>query len=188
MTSQLSLFDLRAATPEGLVYTPEFISPEEEEALVAGCRLLHFTEFAFRGFLGKRRTVSFGYHYDFNGGGLGEADDIPPFLLPLRARAAAFAGLAPEALQHVLVIEYREGSGIGWHRDRPVFGDVIGVSLLSPCRLRFRRKQGERWQRAALTADPRSAYLLKGPARSEWEHSIPAVEALRYSITFRSLR
>ena len=113
---------------------------------------------------------------------------MPPFLLPVRDRAAAFAGLAPECLQHVLITEYRPGAAIGWHRDRANFDDVIGVSLLSPCTFRMRRRRGSDWERAATRLDRRSVYLMRGPARDEWEHSIPAVDELRYSITFRSVR
>ena len=188
MSSQFSLFDPAPAAPEGFAYAGDFVAAEEERVILAAIRELELKPFEFRGFLGKRRTASFGLHYDFNRGGLGEAAPMPDFLQPLRGRAAAFAGLDAEALQHALVIEYGEGAGIGWHRDRPVFGDVVGISLLSPCTLRFRRRQGERWQRLSLTAAPRSAYLLRGPARTEWEHSIPAVDAPRYSVTFRSLR
>ena len=97
------------------------------------------------------------------------------------------ADLTADQLPHVLILEYAAGATIGWHRDKDVFDDVIGISLLSPCRFRFRRKSGSRWERAALTLEPRSVYLLRGPARTEWEHSIPAVDTLRYSITFRSL-
>ena len=46
----------------------------------------------------------------------------------------------------------------------------------------------KRSERANVVAEPGSAYLLSGPARREWEHSIPALEALRYSVTFRNLR
>jgi alkylated DNA repair dioxygenase AlkB len=149
---------------------------------------LPFKAFEFQGYLGNRRTVSFGLHYEFNGSGLQETEPMPRWLLPLRNRAAAWAGLASEALEHVLLTEYAPGAGIGWHRDRPVFEDVVGLSLLAPARLRFRREAGEKWERKALLAEPRSAYLLRGPAREEWQHSIAAMEALRYSITFRSLR
>jgi alkylated DNA repair dioxygenase AlkB len=131
--------------------------------------------------------VSFGFRYDFNGGGLKTAEPMPPFLLPLRERAAAFAGLEPERLAHALVTEYRPGTAIGWHRDRPHYDDVIGISLLSPCTFRMRRKRAASWERAALRLDRRSVYLLRGPSREDWEHSIPAVEELRNSITFRSL-
>ena len=105
----------------------------------------------------------------------------------MRDSAADFAGLAPAELVHALVTEYTPGAAIGWHRDRPVFGDVIGISLASSCRFRLRRKQASGWQRAALVLEPRSAYLLRGPVRREWEHSIPPAERLRYSVTFRSL-
>jgi alkylated DNA repair dioxygenase AlkB len=179
---------LAAFLPEGFEYRLDFISAAEEAALVKTLRDLPFREFEFHGFLGKRRVLSFGWRYDFGGGGLTDAEPVPGFLLPLRERAAAFAGLPPAALQQVLLTEYQPGAPIGWHRDRSVFGDVVGVSLLSACTFRFRRKQGAKWQRATLSLAPRSAYLLRGAARREWEHSIPAVESLRYSITFRSVK
>jgi alkylated DNA repair dioxygenase AlkB len=156
--------------------------------LLEHIRELPLKEFEFQGFVGKRRTVSFGWRYDFNERQLRTADAIPPFLLTLREAAGRFAGLAPDLLQQALVIEYDAGASIGWHRDKAVFGDVVGISLVSPCRFRFRRKSGTRWERASLIAEPRSAYLLRGPSRTDWEHSIPAVDALRYSVTFRNLR
>jgi alkylated DNA repair dioxygenase AlkB len=113
---------------------------------------------------------------------------MPPFLIPVRERAAAFAGLAPDRLAHALITEYRPGTSIGWHRDRPNYGEVIGVSLSSPCAFRMRRKRGIGWERAVRRLDRRSVYLMRGPSRWEWEHSIPAVHELRYSITFRSMR
>jgi alkylated DNA repair dioxygenase AlkB len=174
--------------PEGMRYVPGLISPGEERALLDKLPGLPFKEFEFHGFVGKRRTVSFGWHYDFNGGGLKQADELPDFLTPLRRRAAEFAGLNPTALEHALVIEYKPGAGIGWHRDRPQFGDVIGISLLPPCTFRLRRKAGSAWERRSLTAEPRSAYLLRGASRTQWEHSIPPLETLRYSVTFRTLR
>jgi alkylated DNA repair dioxygenase AlkB len=184
--AQLSLFE--ESHPEGLRYQPSFIGADEEDALAERMAQLPFQAFEFHGFEGKRRTVSFGWRYVFDGSGLREAGPIPDWLLPLRARAAALANLAASAFEHVLVTEYAPGAGIGWHRDRSVFAEVVGVSLLAPARLRFRRKAGEKWERAALVAEPRSAYLLTGPARTEWEHSIAPMAALRYSLTFRSLR
>ena len=184
---QLTLFGATRALPEGFRYQPEILRPEEEQSILEGVRSLPFKDFEFQGFVGKRRTVSFGWHYDFNDRSLQKAEDIPDFLLSLREVAAEFAELPATALQQVLVIEYDAGAAIGWHRDKKVFGDVLGVSLLSPCRFRFRRKSGSSWERAAITAEPRSVYLLRGPSRTEWEHSIPAVETLRYSITYRSL-
>ncbi len=187
---QLALFAPPAtpAMPAGFAYAPDVIDAAEEARLVGAFADLPFKEFEFHGFLGKRRVVSFGLRYDFNGGGLQQAAPIPPFVVPVRERAAAFAGLAPDRLQHVLITEYRPGATIGWHRDRPNFGDVVGVSLVSPCTFRMRRKREAGWERAAMRLDRRSVYLMRGPARDDWEHSIPAVEELRYSITFRSLR
>jgi alkylated DNA repair dioxygenase AlkB len=184
---QPGLFDGGPLLPVGFKYQPALISADEERQLVRQVEALAFKAFEFQGFLGNRRVVSFGWRYDFNDRELQKVDDIPPFLLPLRDRAAAFAGLAPLEFRHVLVTEYAPGAAIGWHKDKAVFDDVIGVSLGSPCRFRFRRKQGAKWERAAINLEPRSAYLLSGPARTEWEHSIPAVDQLRYSITFRNL-
>ena len=130
-----------ANLPEGMRYRSRLISRAEEKALLARVRELPFKEFEFHGYKGKRRTVSFGWQYEFSGRGrLQKATDIPEFILPLRAIAATFARIEPESLQHVLVIEYGPGAGIGWPRDKPVFGEVIGVSLLAPCVVRFRRK------------------------------------------------
>ena len=185
---QTDLFETAPDLPEGMRYAPDLIPFGEERALLKQLRGLPFKEFEFHGFLGNRRTVSFGWHYDFNGGGLKQAGDLPDFLLPLRKRAAEFAGLEPLALEHALLIEYRPGAGIGWHRDRPQFGDVIGISLLAPCTFRLRRKMNTTWVRRSLTAAPRSAYLLRGASRTEWEHSIPLLETLRYSVTFRTVR
>jgi alkylated DNA repair dioxygenase AlkB len=183
-TSQLSF--LNASAPEGLVYREEFVSAEEERELAERIAALPLKPFEFHGFEGKRRVISFGWQYVFDGSGLRKADDMPEFLLPLRERCARFARLAPDHFQHVLLTEYAPGAGIGWHKDRSVFDEVVGISLLAPARLRFRRKRGGKWERATLPAEPRSAYLLTGAARTEWEHSIPELDRLRYSITFRN--
>lgn len=185
---QLSMFGGGLSLPEGFRYHRELISPEEEHALLADIRELPFREFEFHGFTGKRRVVSFGWRYDFSDRSLEKANDIPSFLLPVREKAARFADLEAYQLQHVLVTEYSEGAAIGWHKDKAVFGDVIGISLLSACTFRLRKKLGAKWERASIVAEPRSVYLLRGPSRTEWEHSIPGVESLRYSITFRNLR
>ena len=173
--------------PEGLRYQPALISRSDESALVERVRELPFREFEFHGYVGKRRVVSFGWKYDFGSQRLQKAEEIPDYLVSLRALAALFANLEPEAFEQVLVTEYANGAGIGWHRDKAVFGQVVGISLLAPCTLRFRRKVDANWERANLLAEPRSAYHLSGPVRSEWEHSIARVDTLRYSITFRSM-
>lgn len=182
------LFEPQAVLPAGFKYQPDFLSAEEERELVAQFADLPFRPFEFQGYVGNRRVVSFGWKYDFNTRELRRADDIPGFLAAIRARAADFAGIAPASLQQVLLTEYAPGAGIGWHRDKAVFGEVVGISLLSACTFRFRRKKNAGWERASVIAAPRSAYLLQGPSRMEWEHSIPAVDMLRYSITFRNFR
>jgi alkylated DNA repair dioxygenase AlkB len=188
MAAQFSFFEGADGNLDGFRYRPALIEPKVEAALIGRVRDLPFQEFEFHGYKGKRRVVSFGWKYEFSGGGqLRKAGEIPEFLLPLRWLAASFAGLEPEAFQHVLVTEYGPGAGIGWHRDKAVFGQVVGVSLLSPCILRFRRKVNSKWERVNVHAEPRSFYHLTGPARSEWEHSILRVGALRYSITFRTM-
>ena len=189
MENQLGFFGAATpAYPEGFVYRPDVISAGEESELLENVKDLPFKEFEFQGYVGKRRVVSYGWRYDFNDRSLQKSRDIPEFLLSLREVAGSFGGIPPEKLQQVLVTEYSEGAAIGWHRDKDVFGEVVGISLLSPCTFRLRRKAGEKWERVSLTAEPRSAYLLKGPSRTEWEHSIPGVDALRYSITFRNMR
>jgi alkylated DNA repair dioxygenase AlkB len=186
--NQLSLFHAPAALPDGFSYQADVLSAEDEHELVDQIKGLAFREFELRGFLGKRRIVSFGWQYDFNAQQLRKTADIPAFLRTLGDTAARFAGIAPSALVQVLVTEYAAGAAIGWHKDRPMFGDVVGISLVSPCVFRLRRRAGSGWQRASLTVEPRSAYLLRGPSRSDWEHSIPAVERLRYSVTLRTFR
>jgi alkylated DNA repair dioxygenase AlkB len=190
---QPSLFDLGRSSapvvgPTGLHYRADVLSRAEERDAVAAIAELEFKPFAFRGFTGNRRTVSFGWRYDFNGGGFQAAAPQPPFVRGLRARAAALAGVEAEALQQCSIIEYAPGAGIGWHRDRPQFGTVVGLSLLSTCRLRLRRERsGGGWERASLELAPHSGYVLDGEARSLWQHSIPPLHSLRYSVTFRTL-
>ena len=187
---QPSLFDVEAppSLPPGFAYAPEFLSIAEEADLAAWLATLPFEPFLFRGYEGKRRVVSFGWKYDFTKSHLDRADDVPAELKGVRARAAVFAGLAPEDLQQCLLNEYLPGAPIGWHRDRPMFEKVVGISLLAPCSFRLRRRVGEGFERAAVELAPRSAYCLTGEARSVWEHSIPPVKAHRYSITFRNFR
>jgi alkylated DNA repair dioxygenase AlkB len=190
MALQFQMFD---GVLEGFRYRTELVTPDQENDLVKHVCELPFQQFDFHGYKGKRRVVSFGWQYDFSGRQLKKADDIPQFLMPLRTVAASFAGMEPAALQHVLITEYEPGAGIGWHRDTAVFGQVVGISLLVSCTLRFRRRidtggAKRQWERTNVVAEARSAYHLSGPARLEWEHSIASVDALRYSITFRNMR
>ena len=178
----------RTTPPEGFRYRTDFLEVDEEQSLIERFQDLPFKPFEFHAYLARRRIVSFGFSYDYGERVLRRAPEMPEFLLGIRERAAAFADLAPANLVHAVVTEYTPGTPIGWHRDRPVFGDVIGISLFSECIFRFRRKLQGGWERFSLTAEPRSIYLMRGPARTEWEHSIPEVPELRYSITFRTLR
>lgn len=184
---QIELFAAEARAPAGFSYREGIITAAEEAALAEQFAALPLKPFEFRGYRGNRRVVSFGRRYDYSARSLQTAPAMPDFLVPLRDRAAGFAEIPPASIAHVLVTEYAPGAGIGWHRDKPEFTDVIGISLLAPCTLRFRREDGAGWKRVTRRVAPRSAYLLRGPARQEWEHSIPPLEQLRYSVTFRSL-
>jgi alkylated DNA repair dioxygenase AlkB len=190
MTAQLDLFAGAPAPdlPAGFRYEPALLKGAEQEALLAALARLPFKEFEFHGFLGKRRVVSFGWKYDFSIEKIRKIEDIPEFLLPLRERAAAFAGIDPQKLQQALVTEYSPGAAIGWHKDKAVFDEVVGISLGAPCTFRLRREVAGKWERRNLTLEPGSAYLITGWVRTDWEHSIPPVDSLRYSVTFRSMR
>jgi len=190
--AQADLFAAPPRLPEGFRYHAEVLSVEEEETLAGELGALPFKPFDFQGYLANRQVVSFGYRYDYGTRAVVEAAPFPAFLVPLRRKIAAVFGRPEEAFRQVLINEYRPGAGIGWHRDKAQFDEVTAVSLLAPCNLRFRRKAGaasgrQTWERASLTVAPRSAYLLSGPARTIWEHSIPALDRLRYSITLRTL-
>ena len=148
---------------------------------------LPFKPFDFHGYQANRQVVGFGFRYDYGARQVVEAPPLPSFLDPLRQKIAAAFDRPAEAFEQVLINEYRPGAGIGWHRDKAQFDEVVGVSLLAPCTFRFRRKSGNAWDRISLAVEPRSAYLLSGPSRTVWEHSIPALDRHRYSITFRTL-
>ena len=171
----------------GLDYWTDFISAEEERALVEQLSSEELAPFRFQGWTGKRLTRTFGWRYDFDDSSFEPADPIPAWLQPLRDKAAALARVAPGDFAHALLVRYDPGAGIGWHRDRPVFETVVGISLGSPAVLRFRKRRSGGFDRVKVPVDPRSAYRLSGPARHEWEHSIAPGETLRFSITFRTL-
>ena len=195
---------------DGLKYDPQFITADDEAALLSHIRPLEFHEMKMRGVIARRRVLHYGVNYSFETFRATPGPPIPEFLLPLRDTAAAFAGVPSDALVEALITEYSPGATIGWHTDAAPFGVVVGVSLASECRFRFRRAAGggrpeslhdthddgrgrrhtarQAWHTAEILMPPRSAYVLDGPVRREWEHSIPAVKALRYSITFRTLR
>ena len=171
----------------GLRYEEGLITTEEEQALVERLADLDLAPFRFHGWLGNRKTQSFGWCYDFDDASFTRTEPIPDWLQAVREKSAALAGLRASDFVHVLLARYDPGAGIGWHRDRDVFDKVVGLSLETPATLRFRRRLPSGFQRANLEVAPRSAYLLSGEARQEWEHSIAPGEQLRFSITFRTL-
>lgn len=192
-------FDLfPPSLPPGFRYLPDFISVDEERALVAQVTSLEFSAVEMRGVVARRRTVHYGWTYGYYARRTEPGPPLPPFLTELRTRLAAWAGIAAELFVEALLTEYPAGAPIGWHRDAPMFGDIIaGVSLLSPSRMKFRPYVSPQDVNAGapprktthhLDLAPRSAYLITGPSRYDYEHSIPPVAALRYSITFRTIR
>jgi alkylated DNA repair dioxygenase AlkB len=185
LAEQLTLFAHKSPSPEGLRYAAEFISPATERDLIERVAALPLQPFQFGHYEGKRRVASFGLGYDYSLHRLQEADPIPSWLAPLIKHVETFGGVNTKIVQ-VLCTEYDTGVGIGWHRDKPHFDRIFGLSLGSPCKFRFRRAAGDGWERFALDAAPRSIYMMAGPARQDWQHSIPAVEAPRHSITFRT--
>lgn len=173
--------------PEGLLYQPDFLGEAEEAKLVRIFRELPFQAFDFHGYTARRRVLEFGFEYDFTTRSATPTQSFPEFLSPVRERAARFAGLSAADLVEGMVTEYSPGAPIGWHRDAPQFGTVIGISLASTSRMRFKRYKAE-GKPVALMLEPRSIYVMRGPARWKFQHSIPPVKELRYSITFRTLR
>jgi len=171
----------------GLEYRSGFITSAEEQELIGHLHAEDLSPFKFQGWTGKRLTRTFGWRYDFDDRSFAPSEPVPDWLKPLRAKAAAFADIAPDDFVHALLVRYDPGAGIGWHRDRPVFETVVGISLGTPAVLRFRRRRAGGFDRHNVEVEPRSAYLLSGGARHEWEHSIAPGETLRFSITFRTL-
>jgi len=176
------------AWPPGFRYQPDFVAGDEEAALVDALRRLDFSEVRMRGQVARRRAAHFGWRYGYASSRVEPGPPLPAFLLPLRDRAARLADLPAGALAEALVTEYPAGAGIGWHRDAPAFGLVVGVSLLGACRLRLARDAGGAREVRTVLLEPRSAYVLAGAARWQWRHSIPPARAPRYSITFRTVR
>jgi alkylated DNA repair dioxygenase AlkB len=196
MTAARALFP--PELPEGFLYHENFLSETEETELVRAFQGESFAAFDFHGYMAKRRVVRYGVDYEYGTRHVNPIDPIPDFLLSIRDRAGAFAGVAPEELIQGMILEYPPGAPIGWHRDAPQFGIVIGISLLSSARMRLKpytvgtskeqNAPAKRQPTVSIELAPRSIYVLSGTARSAWQHSIPAVENLRYSITFRTVR
>lgn len=183
--SNMDLFG--ASVLPGLAHQDGAVTLEEESALISRIDGAELAPFRFQQWTGKRLTRSFGWSYDFETGHFAPTDPIPDWLAAVRAKAARFAGLDPTELVQALVIRYDPGATIGWHRDRPVFEHVVGISLGAPTKMRFRRRTGAKFERVSAPLARRSAYHLAGAVRHDWEHSIAAMDQPRWSITFRSL-
>jgi alkylated DNA repair dioxygenase AlkB len=186
LSEQFSLFATSSPAPEGFRYAAEFISSATERELIARIVALPLQPFQFGQYEGKRRVASFGFRYDYTLRRLQDAEPIPDWLTQIIEKVEAFDGL-PTQIKQALCTEYDAGVGIGWHRDKPHFDRVFGLSLGSSCKFRFRKAEGNKWRRFTLDAAPRSLYMMSGASRQIWEHSIPAVESPRYSITFRTM-
>ena len=189
MTTQGELFanEGRPAVP-GLVLVREAVSPAEEAELAERIDAAPLAPFQFGQWEGKRLTVHYGSAYDFRRHSLDEAPPLPDWLIAARATLAPQVGRDPAPFAAALLIRYDPGAGIGWHRDRPQYGEVLGLSLGAPCTMRLRRRTQTGFERRNLPLPPRSLYLLSGEVRREWEHSIVPLEVARRSITFRTLR
>jgi len=190
----LNLFEVAAKVPDGFIYRQNFISEAEEQALIREIQSVQLASFQYYQFTGKRRLASFGWQYEFGKNEITRAPDMPAFLLPLRTRAGKLFDIDPNSFSQSSIIEYSSGSPIGWHRDIAHFGVVVGISLGAACRMRFRKyhrvraKNSKRDETLSIELQPRSIYLMSGASRELWQHSIPPVKALRYSIMMRTLR
>ena len=188
--SQQELFASSSRLPEGFIYQPEFLAQEEETRLLSVIKDLPLKEAQYKEYTAKRRTVSYGFKYDFSRNALDAAPAIPPFLTALREKVAHWVEIPPDKFVHGLVSEYRPGAPLGWHRDVPEFEAIVGMSLGGSCRMRLRPyRPGGRNRREdviALELAPRSAYVMRSVARWGWQHSITQTKELRYSITLRT--
>jgi DNA oxidative demethylase len=173
--------------PSGFRYFEGFLPPEEEAAVRAELARLALGEVRMHGVVARRRVAHFGVAYAYGSRAVAPGAPLPAFLLPLRARAARLAAVADDDLAEALVTRYPAGSGIGWHRDAPAFGTVVGISLGAPARFRL-RKGGAGGETRDLVVAPGSAYVIAGAARWAWQHMMPPVSAERWSVTFRTLR
>lgn len=197
---QAQLFDIPLKLPRGLLYRLNFITSDEEAALLKTIKNLPFSESHFGEYRAKRRIIHYGWGYDFKKERLVPGPPLPLFLHPLQTKIAKWLDIPKQRIAHALITEYPKGAPIGWHRDREKFGMIIGISLAGTCRMRWRPALGEarpdgrpalnsksKKNIISLDLEPRSAYVMSGPIRWRWQHSIPPTKELRYSITFRTI-
>ena len=186
MATQRDLFGETPVIP-GLFVVQDAIDTRMEAELAARIDAARLEPFKFGQWTGKRLTAHYGSGYDYQRGRTTAAPPLPDWLRDLREKLAALAGMEPTALQQALLIRYDPGAGIGWHRDRPQYGEVLGLSLGAPATMRFRRRMEGGFERRKIPLAPRALYRLSGEARQGWEHSIAPMEEIRRSITFRTL-
>jgi len=193
--AQVNLFEL--SLPAGFEYRAEFVTGSEEVALIESIARFPFQAVRMHGGVARRRTAHYGWTYGYEARSTAPGPPMPDVLLPLRTRVAEWMQVEPDMLSEALVTEYPEGAPIGWHRDAPMFDEIAGVSLGAACRMKFRPYvsprdvapgAGPRRATHEIVLEPRSAYLIRGAARRDFEHSIPPVESTRYSVTFRTMR
>ena len=185
-----TLFPIEPVTPPGFRYFPDFISREDETALLKEISQIPLHTFMFQGYEAKRKVASFGYDWNFETRKLSKGKDVPAVFEPLIQKAAAFLSIRTKDFAEVLLTEYPPESVINWHRDAPPFDVIVGISLLSDCTFRFRPHDKEKQNRGAVISLPvkrRSLYVMKGESRTEWQHSILPVKEGRYSVTLRTL-
>jgi DNA oxidative demethylase len=179
---------LRSIPPPGFEYAADFLNEAEQLALTGRLERLAFEEIHMHGVIARRKVIHYGMSYGYDERALYPTTPLPDFLKPLRSRLARWARVPEASFAEILLSRYEPGAPIGWHRDAPMFDVVVGVSLGSPCRFRMRRRQGAFEDCYTQILDPGSAYRLSGEARWQWQHHIPPVEDLRFSITFRTLK
>ena len=186
---QGELFGFAQRLPKGLVYGPDFVAADEEAALLAAIETLPLEPAQYKEYTAKRRVIGFGSRYDYVANNLVAAPPLPSFLHALRSRIAQWLEIPESRFAHALITEYRPGTPIGWHRDAPHFETVVGVSLAGWCHMRFRPRGAKTGSKEVVVLDlaPRSVYVMQGPVRWDWHHSIAPTKDLRYSVTFRTL-
>ena len=189
--TQATLFDTGTSLPNGFVYRPEFLTPQEEADIIGYIEDLPLSHSYLGEYVSKRRVIGFGWGYDFREHTLIPGPPLPPFLQPLQRRIGKWLDIPHTRVVEALITEYTPGSAIGWHRDNESFDAIVGISLSGWCRMRlrplYRTKKRHPKEVLSLPLEPRSAYLLQKESRWDFQHSIPSVGCLRYSITFRTL-
>lgn len=186
-----TLFAIEPVFPEGFVYTADFLTTDEEMELYKEISKIELHEFIFQGFKANRKVVSFGYDYSFDKRILTKGKDIPAAFDFLIEKVSRQIAVEADQFAELLVIEYPPGAVMNWHRDAEPFGLIAGISLIEDCTFRLRPHDKAKQTRASVISFPvrrRSLYVMKGPARTDWQHSVTPVKQTRYSITLRTLK